>query len=83
MNERTYYSKEARTQAKREIALFILIALSAGAGVGSVLALLFAPQKGEVLREEISETMEDRMNTMEKQMRDLKHRLEDRVASIN
>lgn len=83
MNERIYYSEEARTQAKREIALFILLALSAGAGIGSALALLFAPEKGEVLRGELSNAMDDRMNAMEKQVRELKHRLEDRVASIN
>jgi gas vesicle protein len=82
MNERRYYSHEARLQAQREIALIILLTLLIGVGIGSLLALLFAPKEGEAIREDIGQEVDKRVGTIEKQVKGLRTRLEDYISGL-
>ena len=53
MSERRYYSQEAAERAERErIALALIVALM-GVGLGTVIALMFAPQAGEKTRKQL------------------------------
>jgi len=82
MNERTYYSEDAKMRARREIGLLVLLTFGIGATIGSVLALLFAPKEGEEIREELAKGMEKRVHTVEKQLNELRDRVEDRVSDM-
>jgi gas vesicle protein len=55
MSTRTYYSDEARRRANMEKSVLAVLLLGLGMSIGAVLALLFAPEKGEILREELAE----------------------------
>lgn len=76
MTDRIYYSNEARSQAQRETALLAIIMLALGLSGGAVLALLFAPQRGEALREDLSQAIDDRVHRVEQQMGELAKKLE-------
>lgn len=93
MSERTYYSREAEDQARREqmgnAALFILLGLV----VGAILALLFAPESGERMRGSIEEAINDRfrdthdtthpaIRRLERDFADLRKKVEDRLAEM-
>ena len=54
MAERMYYSNEAKQRATTERSLIAIIFTSLGLTIGAVLALLFAPMKGEELVEELN-----------------------------
>jgi len=82
MNERIYYSEDAKMRARREIGLLVLLTFGIGATIGSVLALLFAPKEGEEIREELAKGMEKRVHTVEKQLNELRDRVEDRVSDM-
>jgi len=76
MTDRIYYSNEAQMRARRETALLALLMLVLGLTGGAVVALLFAPQRGSTLREDLSQAIEDRMHVMEQQVGELSRRLE-------
>jgi gas vesicle protein len=57
-NNRTYYSHAAEMQAARRNAALIILALTIGAGVGTAVALLFAPSSGEKTREGLTHGLE-------------------------
>ncbi len=93
MNDRTYYSREAEDQVRREqmgnAVLFILLGLV----VGAVLALLFAPESGEKMRGSIEDTINDRFHDsrdttnhtirrLERDFADLRKKVEDRLAEM-
>lgn len=80
MNERRYYSQEAKTQARRETVLLIAFALSVGVGIGSALALLFAPKSGDDLRDDLAHMMEKRVGGLEEQVKEVRNKLEERVS---
>ena len=93
MNERTYYSKEAEERAQRERALGILVFMALGLGIGAALALMFAPKRGDQLRKELAESVEESMDggrdsagkavkRLEKDLGDLRKKVEDRLADI-
>jgi len=69
-------------RARREIGLLVLLTFGIGATIGSVLALLFAPKEGEEIREELAKGMEKRVHTVEKQLNELRDRVEDRVSDM-
>jgi gas vesicle protein len=59
MTDRKYYSKEAENSVRVEKAVVGLSALIAGAGIGSAIALLFAPEDGSSMRQRLMDAMED------------------------
>ncbi len=80
MNNRIYYSREAEEQANQERVRAIAVFMILGLGVGAVLALLFAPKTGEEVRQNISKSLEDRFNGVEKELENLSKRVEDRLS---
>ncbi len=65
MNDSTYYSREAEMQANREQLGTIILFIALGLGIGAILALLFAPASGKEIRDDISNTIEDRFGRRE------------------
>lgn len=58
MSERMYYSKEAEQRAQAERTFLAILFTGLGLSIGAALALLFAPIKGEQLREELSDRVD-------------------------
>jgi hypothetical protein len=81
MNQRTYYSEEAKQRAMRERGIIVALMLSLGLGIGAALALLFAPKQGDELRHDLVDTLEDRFSSVERQVADLRGRVEERIGS--
>ena len=61
MNERVYYSEEAKAHARRQRVLAIILSLGLGLSIGAFFALLFAPEKGENMRGDLASTISDRI----------------------
>ncbi len=59
MSTRIYYSEEAETMMKRQRLVDIFIFTGLGIGIGSVIALLMAPNNGEKNRQVIASTLEE------------------------
>lgn len=55
MSERTYYSREAEMRARRDRMMLALIATALGVGLGTVIALILAPQAGEETRNQLGQ----------------------------
>ncbi|HLU09451.1 MAG TPA: YtxH domain-containing protein [Oceanobacillus sp.] len=85
MNDRIYYSHEAEMRANRERAVAVMMFLALGVGIGTVLALMFAPKSGEKLRAEIARSMEDSLGRgnafkqLSQDFSDLRKSIEDRL----
>lgn len=87
MNNRIYYSEEAEQLARRQTALAIILFTAFGLGIGAALALMFAPEKGKNFRNTLSNTVAegvdktgDAIHKMEKDIADLRKRIEERVT---
>lgn len=59
MIDRIYYSKEAESLVRRQHLIGNLAFLMLGLGVGAAVALLFAPERGERVRELVAEALEE------------------------
>ncbi len=59
MAKRTYYSEDARRRAQTERSMIAAVSLALGVAIGTVIALLFAPEDGETIRSTIAETAEE------------------------
>ena len=68
MASRTYYSEEARKRAKRTRALIASLALAAGAGIGTILTLLFSPMDGDEARGKLENAIEDSRDKLDDQV---------------
>ncbi len=69
MASRIYYSEEARARAQAERVRFAILCIGIGVSIGAVLALLFAPEEGEEVRERISEQAQDFRGDVEDRVR--------------
>ena len=58
MNDRIYYSREAEQLAQQQRTILALLVMMMGLGAGVVIALLFAPRKGEEVRRELTHQAE-------------------------
>ncbi len=87
---RMYYSREAEMQAARQRTVTILVCLMGGLGIGTVLALMFAPNSGEKSRADLGRAIEEGVKTsrdnvepalkrMEKEMSDLRGMVDERI----
>ena len=90
MSERIYYSRAAEERARREQIFLTVMFLALGLSIGTALALLFAPNSGSETRKEIVNTVEGGLESgrevtnqtvkrMEKEISELRKRLEDRL----
>jgi len=59
MNDRVYYSREAEQLAAQQRTILALVVMLLGLGLGAVVALLFAPRKGDEVRKEIANQAEN------------------------
>lgn len=55
MNDRIYYSREAEQMAAQQRTILALVVMLLGLGLGAVVALLFAPRKGDEIRKDIAD----------------------------
>ena len=62
MLDRMYYSKEAENLARRQQLVGNLAFLMLGVGTGAALAFLFAPEKGDRVRQLVSRALEEGFN---------------------
>jgi len=87
VNDRIYYSRKAEELVNRQRAVGAAVFLLVGLGIGTILALLFAPNVGEKTRKLIAEALEDGFKSgqetvwdatsqLEKEVPDLRQRLE-------
>lgn len=90
MSNRVYYSQEAEEEAKKRLLLATVLFVGVGATIGAILALMFAPNEGEKIRRDISDSLSDgadagreatnnAVKRLEKQFDDLRQRVEDRI----
>ena len=80
MSQRTYYSEEAKQQAQLKTTVIVALCLALGATIGTVIAILFAPQSGDATREELGDATNSALNNLQNQVNDLRKRLEDRAS---
>ncbi len=89
-SNRTYYSHEAEQRAERERINLIVVCLMVGLGIGSVMAMLFAPTEGKKLRKDLRHTVEESVHngrdriepavaSLEKEIRSLRKIVEERL----
>jgi gas vesicle protein len=88
---RTYYSREAEMREMRERLGLAMMCMIVGLGMGSVLALLFAPTTGRKFRNEITHSLESGVKTgrervepaitqIERELTDLRKKVEERLS---
>ncbi len=63
MNDRIYYSREAEQIAQQQRTILALTVMILGLGIGAVIALLFAPRKGEDVRKELANQAEQALDS--------------------
>lgn len=92
MNDRIYYSREAEQIARQQRTIMALLVMVMGLGIGAVMALLFAPRKGEDIRRELAtqaehaygnsrEATSKAMEKMQKDLDKLKGDVEERLKN--
>ncbi len=59
MSQRTYYSEEARKTAQRQQFILAMAVAGISLSLGALVALLFAPDTGENIRNEIRSVLDD------------------------
>jgi gas vesicle protein len=93
MNERIYYSRAAEERANRERLISMIIFLLLGMVGGAALALLFAPKSGDRARHELADTLNElsekgseatqhAMKQLERDMRDLRKKVDSRIDDL-
>ena len=70
MASRIYYSEEARQRAFVERSVIAAVCIALGVTIGTILALLFAPQEGENTRREIANKAGDFRQDAEKKLKE-------------
>lgn len=93
MNDRIYYSREAEQMAAQQRTILALVVMLLGLGLGAVVALLFAPRKGEDIRNEIAkeagtiyengrETTNKTLKELQKDFDKLRGDIEERMKNV-
>lgn len=86
MPSRIYYSEEAEQLARKQQVLQITLFMLIGLSIGTVIALLFAPQKGKDTRKDISRELGDTFgsgrDSTGDMVKDTVKKLEDQYKSL-
>jgi len=80
MSERIYYSQEAAEEAKQTTMRLVTFAFVVGAGIGSLVTLLMSPVSGSDVRQELSSTLEDGVQTGKRAIEDTVQETKRRVS---
>jgi gas vesicle protein len=84
MNERIYYSEEAKQRARKDRQILALTFMFMGMGLGTVIAMLFAPQKGEDTRSQVydiaSDATSNAVETLQKNFENLRQEVEKKIG---
>jgi len=81
-NDRVYYSHDAETQAKREMAAITVLVLALGMGIGALLAFLFAPFSGKKARHELAQSMGEEWKNGREAVDPLMKRIEEKFGEL-
>jgi gas vesicle protein len=81
-NDRVYYSHDAETRAKREMATFTMLALMLGLGIGALLALLLAPSSGKKARHDLAKSMGENWENGRDAVDPMVKRLEEKFGDL-
>ena len=81
-NDRIYYSNEAENYAMRERIMLATLFLTFGLGIGTTLALLFAPSSGEVSRYNIGKSFEKNLNNGREAIKPIKQLIENEIDEL-
>jgi gas vesicle protein len=92
-NSRIYYSREAETQAIRQITMMTVLWLAVGLAIGVVMALLFAPSTGQKTRNNLLKSFEEGLDSgqeaiepvvkkLEKEVGELRQTVEERISKL-
>lgn len=81
-NERVYYSHDAEIGAARDKTRLVVLCLMIGLGIGSALALLFAPTSGKAIRQDLAKSVEAGLQTGRETVEPLVKRLEEDLAEM-
>ncbi len=92
MTDRIYYSRDAEMRVNRDRFFASLFVLGIGLGIGTVLAMLFAPRPGDETRKLLSNSASEALDTgreatskavegLQKDIERLRKDFEDRVKS--
>jgi gas vesicle protein len=93
MNDRVYYSREGEQIAAQQRTVLALIVMLLGLGLGAIVALLFAPRKGDDIRKDIAshaetlydsgrETTNKAFKELQKDFDKLRNDVEDRLKHV-
>lgn len=81
-NDRIYYSHNAEVHAMRGRTVLALVFLTFGLGIGTALALLFAPSSGKIARHDLAKGVEEGLHTGRESVEPLIKRLEEEFADL-
>jgi gas vesicle protein len=84
---------QKQTQATGQIVMWSILSLLVGVGIGAMMALLNAPTSGKRTRRKLTRKMEDGLDSgqeaiepvvkkLEKEVGELRHTLEERLAKL-
>ncbi len=82
MGNRTYYSRDAEMRASMDRLGTTILFIALGLAVGAVLALLFAPHRGEETRDDIGRAIEEGLNSGRDSTSSTLHRMEQDFADL-
>jgi gas vesicle protein len=82
MNERVYYSEEARRNAQRKQLIIALAVAGVSLSIGTLIALLFAPDSGENVRQEIRSQLDEILERGGEATRDATHDARQRAENM-
>jgi gas vesicle protein len=82
MNDRIYYSHDAEVHAMRKTTVLTALFLMLGLGVGTILALLFAPADGAKTRHKLARSMGDGLQSGSESIEPMVKRLEEQLNEL-
>lgn len=81
MNERVYYSDATRRNAQRQQMIIVMAVASVSLSLGALIALLFAPESGDAIRNEIKDQLDDLLKRGAVVTQDAREEVEERIKS--
>jgi gas vesicle protein len=81
-NDRVYYSRDAEIHAIRKTTALALFFLALGLGIGTAMALLFAPSSGKKVRHNLAQSVEAGLKDGRDAVEPVVQRLEEEFAEL-